>query len=237
MSILNWKMMTMHEDSEIHNLTVLSGDKVEFHDSTPWFYVLRDQFYLVINDNKTVAVRNFQVNLSTPHLILFNFPKENEFWPVLAVNQEDQSIDHLLDQKIQINPFKREVMSPFVTNILHEIEKNSDANSQIASETLITIVREAIKTGALDATLREATHSQFLEVLKKKQDFYDKIKQDIYQSYKAKSHKRLKRLYYLIGLQIVFTQWGTYYKYSWDIMEPLTCLFGIVDTFLAYGYW
>jgi hypothetical protein len=153
------------------------------------------------------------------------------------VNQEDQEIDHLLDTKVQINPFKREVMSPFITNILHEVSKNSDANSQIASETLITIVREAIKTGALDANIRSQTHSQFLQVLKKKKNFYDQIKADIYSSYKAKSHKRLKRLYYLIGFQIAFTQWGTYYKYSWDIMEPLTCLFAVLDTFLAYVYW
>ena len=156
---------------------------------------------------------------------------------MLAVNQEDESIEKFLDEKVQINPFKREVMSPFLTNILHEVEKNSDENGQLASETLVTIIREALKTGALDANIREQTHEQFLQVLKKKQNFYDQIRQDIYDSYKLKSHKRLKRLYFLIGFQMAFTQWGTYYKYSWDIMEPLTCLFGVVDTFLAYSYW
>ena len=34
-----------------------------------------------------------------------------------------------------------------------------------------------------------------------------------------------------------FTQWGTYYKYSWDIMEPITCLFGVLDLIIAYCYW
>ena len=44
-------------------------------------------------------------------------------------------------------------------------------------------------------------------------------------------------LYSIIAAQMVFTQYGTYYLYSWDIMEPLCCLFGILDMNLAYLYW
>lgn len=34
-----------------------------------------------------------------------------------------------------------------------------------------------------------------------------------------------------------FTQWGSYYEYSWDVMEPITCLFGIMNVIFAYSYW
>lgn len=36
---------------------------------------------------------------------------------------------------------------------------------------------------------------------------------------------------------MLFTQWGTYVQYSWDIMEPIACLFGLMDMILAYSYW
>jgi len=73
--------------------------------------------------------------------------------------------------------------------------------------------------------------------LYKKKSHYDQIKIDTREYYQLRSSKRLKRLYYLIGLQIAFTQWGSYYKYSWDIMEPITCLFGVMDAFFLYAYW
>lgn len=36
---------------------------------------------------------------------------------------------------------------------------------------------------------------------------------------------------------MAFTQWGTYVQYSWDIMEPIANIFGIIDVILAYSYW
>lgn len=44
-------------------------------------------------------------------------------------------------------------------------------------------------------------------------------------------------LYGFFWLQIFFTQYGTYYEYSWDIMEPICCLFTILDAIIAYTYW
>lgn len=41
----------------------------------------------------------------------------------------------------------------------------------------------------------------------------------------------------MIAAQMVFTQYGTYYQYSWDIMEPICCLFGIFDMIAGYAYW
>jgi hypothetical protein len=32
-------------------------------------------------------------------------------------------------------------------------------------------------------------------------------------------------------------QYGTYYLYSWDIMEPVTCLMTIGDTCIGYFFW
>ena len=32
-------------------------------------------------------------------------------------------------------------------------------------------------------------------------------------------------------------QYGTYYVFSWDIMEPITCLFGVIDVIIPYYFW
>lgn len=53
----------------------------------------------------------------------------------------------------------------------------------------------------------------------------------------TKSNKRLKKVYAFILAQILFTQYGTYSWFSWDIMEPITCLLGILDIIIAYTFW
>ena len=81
---------------------------------------MRDSFYIVINENTCIYVAHFQ---------------DDEFWPVKSMNMEDQAIEEFLDQEIKLNPFKREIMSPFITNIIHELQKCTDKNGELSSET------------------------------------------------------------------------------------------------------
>jgi len=73
-----WKIATMENDSDIYNITLLSNDLIEYHDTTPLFYVMKDQFYVQINSNQTIAVKNFD---------------ENEFWPIQALNLQAKVVD------------------------------------------------------------------------------------------------------------------------------------------------
>jgi len=73
-----WKIATMENDSDIYNITLLSNDLIEYHDTTPLFYVMKDQFYVQINSNQTIAVKNFD---------------ENEFWPIQALNLRAKVVD------------------------------------------------------------------------------------------------------------------------------------------------
>lgn len=41
----------------------------------------------------------------------------------------------------------------------------------------------------------------------------------------------------MVVAQVALIQYGTYIFISWDFMEPITCLLGIADTILAFGYW
>ena len=41
----------------------------------------------------------------------------------------------------------------------------------------------------------------------------------------------------IILAQYFFTQWGTYYAFSWDIIEPIACCMTLSDAFIAYLFW
>ena len=51
-----------------------------------------------------------------------------------------------------------------------------------------------------------------------------------------KSKKRLNILFALMTGQVAFFQYCTYFAFSWDIVEPMTCLFGILDLIIAYAF-
>ena len=54
----------------------------------------------------------------------------------------------------------------------------------------------------------------------------------------ALSAKRWIRSFWQVLLgQFFFTQYGTYYLYSWDIMEPITCMMTMGDACAAYFFW
>ena len=44
-------------------------------------------------------------------------------------------------------------------------------------------------------------------------------------------------MFSLLFTQIMAIQYGTYVLYSWDIMEPITCLLGVFDMIVAYSFW
>jgi hypothetical protein len=41
----------------------------------------------------------------------------------------------------------------------------------------------------------------------------------------------------VVVAQFVGVQYGTYYLFSWDIMEPITCMMTMGDSFFAYWFW
>jgi hypothetical protein len=37
--------------------------------------------------------------------------------------------------------------------------------------------------------------------------------------------------------QFFFTQYGTYFAFSWDIIEPIACCMSMSDAMIAYMFW
>lgn len=47
----------------------------------------------------------------------------------------------------------------------------------------------------------------------------------------------MNRVFAVTLTKVFALQYATYILLSWDIMEPITCLFGIFDIALAYYFW
>jgi hypothetical protein len=132
---------------------------------------------------------------------------------------------------------KKNILSNFVTEISNELLKVKDAHGNVSMGVLASLIRLKVQKDAFNAKNNGQLINVILESLYEKRDALEKLKDDRIQDLKKKSKFRLKCLYSLIGAQMLFTQWGTYVQYSWDIIEPIACLFGLMDMILAYSYW
>lgn len=102
---------------------------------------------------------------------------------------------------------------------------------------LASIIRGEVQKDALHSKKDFILIEDILNTLYRKREFLLSLKQEAIADSDNQAKRRVRALFYLIFAQIMFTQYGTYVKYSWDILEPICCLFGIFDTILGYSYW
>lgn len=132
--------------------------------------------------------------------------------------------------------YKTDVLSKFIYGLTKEILKAKDCDKNTVTLGVLTsaIKGRILKDSNTAKTKREEI-DQILNILLKKKDLMLKVKNDRIEELKKRSSRRLYSLYAFIFVQMMFTQYGTYVRYSWDIMEPICCLFGILDS--IFGYW
>jgi hypothetical protein len=132
---------------------------------------------------------------------------------------------------------KKNILSNFVTQVSNELLNIKDSNGNVSIGTLATIIKLKIQKDTHTSSNNLFISRKILNSLYLKRDSLNEVKESRISDLKKSSQRRLKALYSLIALQMLFTQWGTYVQYSWDIMEPIANIFGIVDMILAYTYW
>lgn len=164
-----------------------------------------------------------------------NFEEDDTLYPG-SQTLEDSGIYNLLSQ-LGSTSMKKSVLSSFVTEVAQGVRNSQDLKGEIALSSLTNIVRSKVQKDSLMAKSDLENINRILETLLLKKNSLNEIKSEVIKEVQKKSTRRLKMLYALFGLQIFFTQYGTYYEYSWDIMEPICCLFGIMDSILGYVYW
>ena len=211
----------MNESSKISNFNIVSRDGYPYHETTQLGYITEDSFCVVINN--------------TDYFMVLKFGDEDIFDnPSSPLN--DIGIQDLMTN-LGSTVGKSTILSNFVNTLIEEILKHKSVSNTINGYTLRKIIESKIQKDALDIKFDMDIINQLLEVLNEKKFTITSMRESIEQSFKRKSQRRVKFLYSIILAQMAFTQYGTYVKYSWDVMEPICCLFGIFDSILAYMFW
>lgn len=220
-TLLEMKMSAMKENPKVFSFNIVSRDGFPYHETTQLKYITEDSFCIVINNTDFYMVLRFGDE------DIF----DNESQPL-----KDSGIQSLLTT-FGSTAGKSSILSNFVNHVISEILRNKSPRDTINAHTLKQIIESKIQKDSLNLKFDIQTINLLLEVLHEKKQIIEGLKTNVEKNFTRKSTKRLKFLYSIIFLQMFFTQYGTYVKYSWDIMEPITCLFGIFDSIMAYSFW
>lgn len=117
----------------------------------------------------------------------------------------------------------------------------SEINQTSGDKIDSNFVRVSIKKILGEISLKEKNYENDLDsqliCINKKIENLESKKNLIAEELDKKGKKRVNYfLTFLIG-QIALIQYGTYVAFSWDIMEPITCLLGVLDMIIAYVFW
>lgn len=219
--LLELRNEIMDANAKIHSIELVSRDGYPYHETTPLRFITEDSFCVVINN--------------TDYYMVLKFGDEDIF------DNDSQPVEDLKIQSMLTNfgstAGKSAILSNFVDHIIEEVVKNKTAGNKINGYTLRNIIENKIQKDSLTIKFEMETINQLLAVLNEKKAVMIEIKSSVETLFREKSKRRLKFLYGIMLAQMAFTQYGTYVKYSWDIMEPICCLFGIFDSILAYSFW
>lgn len=219
--LIDLKESILRKNPRIFSLDIMSKEGYSYHDSTPLDFITEESFCISVNN--------------TDHYMVLKFEDEDIF-DNEGQRLRDMPMQQLLASLGSTIP-KRAIISNFVNQIVDEILKNKGSNGKINGYTLRRIIEGKIQQDALAISTETAMVNQLLAVLHEKKKVLEEIKDTISVKFAKRAKRRVNFLYALVLSQIAFTQYGTYVKYSWDIMEPICCLFGIFDSFLAYAFY
>lgn len=219
--LVDFKVAYMKRHPSVFNIEVLSRDGIPFHDCTPVKHILEDSFSLVLNN--------------TDHFMVLKFAEEDIFDNDFQRARDIPTMQML--RELGCTQAKRSILSNFANQVIDEILKVKSSEGKINGHTLQKIIEGKIQADSLRIKTEVDRIEQMLKVLYQKKSSILEIKGAVEEKFAARSRRRLKALYSLIMFQMLFTQWGTYVKYSWDVMEPICNLFAIFDSILAYSYW
>mmetsp|Transcript_10303 Transcript_10303/g.15751 ORF Transcript_10303/g.15751 Transcript_10303/m.15751 type:complete len:135 (+) Transcript_10303:734-1138(+) len=98
-------------------------------------------------------------------------------------------------------------------------------------------MKEALSQQCSDHQLEVRILEHKLEKLKLSVEPMDKIKEECKMLGVISARWWVNSFAAIILSQFFFTQYGTYVIYSWDIIEPITCVMSMSDAFIGYFFW
>lgn len=220
-SVIDFKLEVLKNYPNISSIEVLSEEGVEYHDISLVDDVLEGNFSILINN--------------TDHYMCLNFQNEEVLENRYVSLQEHHC--QMLMSYLGISSPKRDILATFLSPVMKDILAQQDKDGKINSYSFRKIVESTIQKESLKMQTEMDRNELMIRILEEKKALMLELKGKAEAEIRRKSNRRLKGLYGLVMGQMFFTQYCTYVKYSWDVMEPICFLFGIFDSILAYMFW
>jgi len=218
-SIYYLKEFSKHQFPDIKTIKVFDESFVEISDTAPALILLMDNFLLKINEE-------WYSIISSTEDPLFNVKLDHDV--------KEKNI-HNMCNNAGYTMRQTAIMSSLISSLAEDLSNH--AHTQVDSHIVKTILDKNIYERSLKAKATIEQLDMKLEFLRKKLASLEEIKASVDDKLLHKAKKRLGYFSSFLFAQILAIQYGTYVAFSWDVMEPMTNLLGILDVIIAYGFW
>jgi len=195
-------------------------DMLRYHAESRLEFVSRTDFIIKINNSNDFMVVNELVDYKE----VFQNEKEKEDWEVRQLIESANRAG-----------ISSQILTEFVSCLL--VDVHGKCHEEYRVEDLKQIIRTKINTDSIQFQKRKAFYDNINNFLKERIQIQKSMEDLIAQKNEKRAMFSLRALSLVVMMQLGFTQYGSYVGYSWDIIEPMVCLFGCVDIFCAYAYW
>ncbi|KRX09830.1 hypothetical protein PPERSA_02702 [Pseudocohnilembus persalinus] len=191
----------------------------EYASTTPFQFIINKDFLMHIRDEiYYIYAKNSFVQ---PSIDLQNYQKFKQFYNIHFTTQQNLTqID--IEQK-------------FIRNVLEHLE--SLQSKQISTSQLQIIIQNELYQQAVQRKKKVSQINEILDLLYLEKKNLIEEEKEIKVKAQKKSKSAYNKLLSFYLVQAFMLQYGTYFLYSWDIIEPITCLCTTLDMGLAYYYW
>lgn len=218
-SISEFKQFTLQQYPDIKYIKAFDEKIVEYSETAPAFLLLKENFLLKINEEWYSVI----AETDNP---LFNVKQDH--------NIRDKTVFKLFEDSGHTMRHTA-TLGKFISSLMADISEN--AHTQVDSHIIKTIVDKNLFERSIEAKAQIEIIDMKLAFLRKKLAIFEELKTNIENKLAFKARKRLRWFSTFLFAQVLAVQYGTYAAFSWDVMEPITNLMGILDVIIAYSFW
>ncbi|KRX01244.1 hypothetical protein PPERSA_05830 [Pseudocohnilembus persalinus] len=216
---------TQNKEYTITKIFRFDSEKLaEFQENTKIQDILKQDFIVQVNGND-----NYQVLKTLDDCLGLEASHQNQ-----EIGLESYKLEELGEQ-LNFTHQKNKILGQYASKYIQEI---TQVPQNTISKGYLNILNEKILMEISLSSKSKLDYINRLEkILEKQQTQLQSDQDQIKNILENKSNSRLRAILLFYMSQIAFTQYGTYFLFSWDIMEPITCMLGVLDLIIAYTYW
>lgn len=134
-----------------------------------------------------------------------------------------------------LSSHEAETLGCFNDFMINELEKSQE--NSVSYNHFLSLSKLSVLMFMNQQRIQKDHLQKQLNLVKTMYDYELNVKYSIENEANERSNKGLKRFSYVLITQFAAIQYGTYWLYSWDIMEPITCLMTMGDVCIGYMFW